>query len=87
MARTHTHIHTYTHTYIHTYIHTHTHTHTHTHSVMYLSPPPVVLSCEQAQDHTWAAPFDGHQFYSRLHKAEVSRILGAVVQESRALKS
>ncbi|CAL8241689.1 unnamed protein product [Merluccius merluccius] len=31
-----------------------------------------ITSCEQAQDHTWAAPFDGHQFYSRLHKAETA---------------
>ncbi|CAL8327150.1 unnamed protein product [Lota lota] len=29
-------------------------------------------SCEQAQEAAWATPFDGHQFYTRLHNAETA---------------
>ncbi|KAG7255209.1 hypothetical protein CRUP_032495 [Coryphaenoides rupestris] len=29
-------------------------------------------SCEQAQELKWVTPFDGHQFYSGLHKAETA---------------
>ncbi|KAJ8342282.1 hypothetical protein SKAU_G00322100 [Synaphobranchus kaupii] len=37
-----------------------------------LQSMPLLTSCEQAENETWAQPYDGSQFYTGLHSTEVS---------------